>query len=224
VLNTPRPFGAALPNLFTESETPPPAQAGELPRGNAEAVRRTFETGQPTYTDLFLGLVSQRPTVSLVVPVLRQGRVVYVLALSMLPEGITRLLQNGLPADALSGIVDRQGKIVARLVQPEQFVGRPVTANTRADLAASATGWGLGRSQEQVPIYRAWTPLARHRMDDDPGPPGGQHHRAHPPVSGVLGRDCRPRPQRPGGSRLRSPPSRGLRTWFRVGSRSLYRW
>jgi hypothetical protein len=158
VLNTFRPFGTALPNPLTEIETRPPVQAGELPLADPEMLRHAFLTGQPGYSDLFIGLVSQRPTVSLDVPVLRQGRVVYVLTISFHPEVFTRLLQaQSLPADALPGIVDRQGRIVARDAMPQG--GTVILAGqgtaTQVQLEVRDTGSGIPAEQ----LARIFEPL-----------------------------------------------------------------
>jgi hypothetical protein len=108
VINTLRPFGAALPNTFTESAMYPPAHPGELPLANPELVRRTFLTGEPVHSDLFLGLVAQRPAVSLNVPVQRASRVVYVLSMGLFPEVFARLLrEHGIAANAFSTILER---------------------------------------------------------------------------------------------------------------------
>ena len=158
VLNTLRPFGADLPNPFTESEGQPLARVGELPLASPETVRRAFETGQPIYSDLFIGLVSQRPTVSLDMPVWREGRVVYVLTLAVFPVSFTRLLQErGMSGDSISAIVDRRGMIIARSREAMQFVGRPTTLALLADVAPGDAGWGRGRSWEQVPVAYTWS-------------------------------------------------------------------
>jgi PAS domain S-box-containing protein len=158
LLNTLRPFAAELPNPFIQGESSPPARAGEVPMASAETVRRAFQTGQPVYSDLFIALVSLRPSVALDVPVWRHGRVVYVLTMAMSPESFTRLLQEqNLPVDTLATIVDQRGMIIARSQKPEQFVGQPAHPTLLADLATSDTGWERNRSVEQVPVYSAWT-------------------------------------------------------------------
>src|SRR5262245_58634603 len=88
----------------------------------------------------------------------REGSVVYVLTLAMVPDNFTQLLQaHGLPADALSAIADRRGIILARSTKHEQFVGKPLPTRLREELATGDAGWGRGRTQDQIPVYRAWT-------------------------------------------------------------------
>jgi PAS domain S-box-containing protein len=158
VFHTLRPFGVTLPNALAESAVRPPAQAGELPVTNSDLVQRTFQTGESVYSDLFRGLVSQRPIIALNVPVQRGGHVVYVLSMGLIPEVFTRLLQaRGISKDAISALVDRRGMIIARSWAPEQAIGRPTPLALRTDLAASDTGWGRGRNWEQIPVYYAWT-------------------------------------------------------------------
>jgi PAS domain S-box-containing protein len=158
LLNTLLPFGAELPNPFVQSESSPPARAGEVPLASAETVRRAFQTGQPVYSDLFIALVSLRHTVSLDMPVWRDGRIVYVLTMAIFPESFTRLLQEqNFPADMLATILDQRGMIIARSQKPEQFVGQPAHPTRLAALATSDTGWEHSRAVEQAPVYSAWT-------------------------------------------------------------------
>ena len=158
LLNTLRPFGAELPNPLLQSEASPPAQAGEVPLASAETVRRAFQTGQPVYSDLFVALVSRRPSVSLDVPIWQDGHIAYVLTMAMFPESFTRLLrEQNLPADALATILDRRGMIIAHSQKPEQVVGEPAHPARLAALATSATGWERHQGVEQVPVYSAWT-------------------------------------------------------------------
>jgi hypothetical protein len=158
LLNTLLPFGAELPNPFIQSESSPPAQTGDVPLASAETVRRAFQTGQPVYSDLFIALVSLRPTVSLDMPVWRDGRIVYVLTMAIFPERFTRLLQEqNFPTDVLATILDQRGMIIARSQKPEQFVGQPAHRTRLAALATSGTGWDYSRTVEQVPVYSAWT-------------------------------------------------------------------
>jgi hypothetical protein len=95
LINSSRPFGSALPNPFRE--TKPPAADPRyplLPVGGAAPVRKVFETGQPVASDLFVALDSRRPTIGIAIPVMRDGRVAYVLEMSVDPDALLRLLMD----------------------------------------------------------------------------------------------------------------------------------
>lgn len=157
VFNTLRPFGTALPNVFTEAPAMPPPQAGEVPMANVELIRRTFQTGTPGYSDLFRGFVAQRLAISLSMPVQRAGHVAYVLSMGLAPQMFARLLQErGTPGETISALVDRRGMTIARSHNAEQFVGRPTTFALPTNLTESGVGWGRGRTWEQIPVYYAW--------------------------------------------------------------------
>ena len=156
VLNTLYPFGAALPNVFLD-DAPRPEHVGALPLASPETVRRAFETGQPVYSDLFVGLVSQRPTVSIDIPVLRQGRAIYSLNMGLSPEVFARLIKKDVPDDPLALILDRQGSMIARSQDSAQYVGQLAAPELLADIATGVEGWDRARTRKQVPIYHAWT-------------------------------------------------------------------
>ena len=108
ILNTLRPFGAALP---AQKE---PVQ-----------LRRPFETGIPVISDLFTGTVSKRPVVAVEVPVLTKGKTDYGLAMGIFPERLAEILrQQNIPSRWIAGIFDGNGTIVARTNLAEKYVGQ----------------------------------------------------------------------------------------------------
>ena len=108
IVNTLRPFGTTLPE-----------------NGSTGKLMRVFATGKPAISDLFVGPVAQRPVVGIQVPVIRDGKIVYGLAMGAFPERISEVLkQQNPPADWIISIFDSTGTIVARTRAPEQFVGK----------------------------------------------------------------------------------------------------
>jgi len=97
-----------------------------LPRERfPEQVRDVFATGRPTVSDVFVGPVLKRPLISVDVPVMRDGKVVYALGVGILPEHFNALLQaQNLPPDWVAGVFDSTGTIVGRSRAAEQFVGQ----------------------------------------------------------------------------------------------------
>jgi PAS domain S-box-containing protein len=89
--------------------------------------RRVFETGRPAVGDLIRGRVTGRPMVAVYVPVVRHGRVAYALGSAVEPERLSRLLgEQEFRDGGYAGVVDGAGKIVARSVDSERFVGQQV--------------------------------------------------------------------------------------------------
>ena len=156
ITNTLRPFGALLPNAVRHAKAPSADDTDELPQGTPEAAQRVIDSGNPFVTDLFMGIVSKRPTVSINVPVIRDDQVIYVLKMGIMPENLTALLVEGrFPSDWYAVIVDRKGLIISRHPDPERFVGRPLT-NLRDLVGYVDEGWGAGRTREGIDIYRSF--------------------------------------------------------------------
>jgi signal transduction histidine kinase/CheY-like chemotaxis protein len=109
LLNTSRPFDAALPT--------PPATSLAMMRSVASS-RRTF------VSSVFIGTVSRKPAVIVAVPIIREGEVRYVLDFPFEPTQFTNLLRAAaLSPDWIAVITDRQGGIVGRVPDSVGAVG-----------------------------------------------------------------------------------------------------
>jgi two-component system cell cycle sensor histidine kinase/response regulator CckA len=109
LLNTFLPFGTPLPK-----------------RGVSDAVQQVYATGKPFITNVFKGPVSGRLLISVDVPVFRDGRVVYDLAMTVPANRFATVLsQQRLPSEWIGVIYDSNQVIVARTRLAEQFVGQP---------------------------------------------------------------------------------------------------
>lgn len=121
-------------------------------------VRRVVETRQALVSDLFFGPVSRRYTFSVEVPVLRDGVVVYDLAMGMLPTVFSRIMAaQRLPPNWVLSIFDRTGTIVARSHQPERYVGKPVVPALRARLINNSEGVVDTETLESIPVLAAFS-------------------------------------------------------------------
>jgi two-component system, sensor histidine kinase and response regulator len=108
VMNTLRGFGQPLPQI-----------------GGPPQLFRPLETGMPTISDLFVGPVTQKPIVAVVVPVISKGRTVYALAMGIFPERLAEILrQQNIPSSWIAAIFDANGTIVARTHLAEKYVGQ----------------------------------------------------------------------------------------------------
>jgi two-component system, cell cycle sensor histidine kinase and response regulator CckA len=158
LINTSRPFGSPLPNPFQDRSAPQAADTyRELPLGAPEAFKQAIETGRLAVSDMFIALDSRRPTIGIIVPVVRNGQVIYALKLAFHPRVLTQLLhEERLPADWIAGLVDKKGVFIARTKEPERFVGRAAGPELLRQLAESQEGWGTERTFEGIPVYHAF--------------------------------------------------------------------
>ncbi|HVR30978.1 MAG TPA: ATP-binding protein [Thermoanaerobaculia bacterium] len=133
-----------------------PGESGAEILAGLHALRQLFDTGQPVYSDLSADAASKRPEVSLDVPVVRDGRVVYSLRMTMSPQGFAHLLQEeATPHGAFAGLLDRRGVMVARSADHERFLGLPANPALRGALGREER-WGRGTSLDGTPVYFAW--------------------------------------------------------------------
>src|SRR6516164_11370096 len=140
LLSTTRPFGESLPY-----ET------------NSEMLDRVVETGQPQISDLIIGAVLARPILTVGVPVFRDGKVAYVLAMGLGPEILSALLnEQNLPPGWNAGVFDRNGLIVAHNRGLDRFIRQPAMPALRAQISKSSEGWFLSVTKEGLPVYSAF--------------------------------------------------------------------
>jgi len=117
-----------------------------------------FQRGQPVVTDLHIGRVSGQPGFSVDVPVFRDGRIAYVLFLRLRPSMMQELLtQQHLPPDRIIAITDTTGTVVARLPNPDQFIGRKQVASLWQLVSSQAEGLTENRTLEGTPVVVAFT-------------------------------------------------------------------
>jgi PAS domain S-box-containing protein len=128
LINTLRPYGAPL------SKTSSP-----------ETINAVFRDGQPIVSDVFYGQNAQRYLVSVAVPVLRSGKVIYCLTLNFTPQRLSRILQSQqLSPTWTASINDRQGRVVARSQQIEQRIGKPTVPWLIEAMRAAQQGIATG--------------------------------------------------------------------------------
>jgi signal transduction histidine kinase/ActR/RegA family two-component response regulator len=98
-----------------------------LPDGGAlDFVQVVRQTGQPHVSNLEFGPVSQRHVINIVVPVIRDGRVRYILGASVLTDALADLLTGQVSSPgSLAAVRDRRDILVARSRDHERHLGRP---------------------------------------------------------------------------------------------------
>ncbi len=98
----------------------------DLPtRNNVETVEKVFATRAPQYSDLFIGAIKQRQIVTVEVPVLRNGEVVYDLSFSPPIDTFQRLIEKQRPDKLWTvSLLDAKGVVFARAPNPEETFGK----------------------------------------------------------------------------------------------------
>ncbi|WP_084502413.1 PAS domain-containing protein [Fundidesulfovibrio putealis] len=96
-----------------------------LPKRNIpDRVKRLFETGEPSVSDIFKGAVTGRHLVGFDVPVMKEGRAIYDLGMTL---PVDTLLQNlllpKLPPEWTATILDSNGVVATRTRDHEKFAG-----------------------------------------------------------------------------------------------------
>jgi len=141
-----------------------------------EAQKRAFATGSIGLTDVLFGPVIDDWIVNLEVPIFKNGQPFRALAVLMKAEAYLRLLNNQqLPKNWLAGIMDRQGRLIARAPAHRQYTGRLASEGWRKIMARdgvfqfaslegdpivlanahTARGWAVGVAVKKAHIQAA---------------------------------------------------------------------
>jgi two-component sensor histidine kinase len=140
LINTGRRFGEALPK-----------------RADLTSLRHVFETGRPTFFNLFVGAASGRPVIGVDVPVLRDGKVVYALALGLPLDDLSEILRRQqLSPGWLAAILDGNQVIVARTANPE-VIGQKAAPLLAAGVASRPEGSVETPTLEGDQVVSTWT-------------------------------------------------------------------
>jgi two-component sensor histidine kinase len=105
------------------------------PRNNTEVVARVFATKQPQYSNLFMGAVKKQMIVTVEVPVIRDGEVVYDVSFSPPIDMFQNILERQRPsADWTLSILDGNGIVFGRVPNPQDTFGKRATASVLSDM------------------------------------------------------------------------------------------
>jgi signal transduction histidine kinase/CheY-like chemotaxis protein len=121
------------------------------------SIAQAVATGRPAVGDLTVApLLQNRLGIPIRVPVMRDGRAVYVLTAVLEPAAFQRLLaQQDLPREWVSGLVDGQGRLIARV--PRADPGSMASQDYLSQTSGGAReGWYRGSTLEGVDTYTAF--------------------------------------------------------------------
>jgi two-component sensor histidine kinase len=134
------------------------ADAASLPaRNNRDIVQQVFATRSPHYSNLFIGAVKNTPIVTVEVPVVRDGKVIYDICFSP-PIGIFQaILEQQRPsADWTLSIFDADGVNFARVPNPQQTAGKRAAPLLYAEMARKSEATLPTVSLEGVPLITSF--------------------------------------------------------------------
>ena len=132
--------------------------SGRLPPASRETLAEVFRTGRPAYSNLFIGSVSKRQVIVVDVPVFRDGKIIYSLALNPPLPLFQNLIDRTRPtSDWTIAIFDKTGTNFARVPNPEQTVGRSASPSLLPILLAESEAKISTTSLEGVPLHTAFT-------------------------------------------------------------------
>jgi two-component sensor histidine kinase len=152
------------------------------PRNNRAMVDKVFAEKKPVYSNLFIDAIKKQPIVTVEVPVIRDGEVLYDISFSPPIEIFQAIVEQQRPSqDWTISIFDGTGVNFARVPNPQEIVGKraspslydemfhqPETTLTTVSLEgvplitsfaqSSLTGWtvaaGIAESSLVAPLWR----------------------------------------------------------------------
>jgi signal transduction histidine kinase/ActR/RegA family two-component response regulator len=131
--------------------------AAGAPSGHADVHREVLRTGQPAVSGLVAGHGDRPPALHVAVPVVRDATVQYVFVAGVPVADLKKVLATQwIPTDWRIGVNDRRQVIVASNLEPDPFVGQPVTAQMVRESSQADEGWFPNVDKEGRNIYAAF--------------------------------------------------------------------
>lgn len=141
IINTRVPAGTPLPD-----------------RRNLEASEEVFRTGKPAYSRLFTGSVIGKKIITIDVPVMRDGKVIYSMSFNPPVAMFQSMVEQQQPGNEWTiSIFDRLGINMARVPNPENTVGQRASPTLFEQMFKSNEAKIETVSLEGVPLLTAFT-------------------------------------------------------------------
>jgi two-component sensor histidine kinase len=127
------------------------------PRNNRGIVDRVFASKTPQYSNLFVGALKKRPIMTVEVPVVRDGEVLYDISFSPPIELFQSLIEKQRPnRDWTISLFDGDGVNFARMPNPEATVGKRASASLYAEMQRWPEATVQTVSLEGVPLITSY--------------------------------------------------------------------
>ena len=120
-------------------------------------VRAVALSGQASVSDVRVRPGDEAYVITVSVPVVRNGRIRYIIGADVPPVQISELLHAQQLDDWLGAIVDRRGHVLARSRAAERFMGRPAGPELMERLRAAPEGSFRGRTLDGVEGFMAYS-------------------------------------------------------------------
>ena len=135
-----------------------PDTASLPPRNNRDIVEKVFASRQPAYSNLFVGAVKKRMIVTVEVPVMREGEVVYVVSFSPPIEIFQDIIEKQRPNnDWTISIFDGDGVNIARVPNPQETVGKRASPTLFSQMFRSPEATLSTISLEGISLITSYT-------------------------------------------------------------------
>ena len=135
-----------------------PDTASLPPRNNLDIVEKVFASRQPAYSNLFIGAVKKRMIVTVEVPVMREGEVIYVVSFSPPIEIFQDIIEKQRPNhDWTISIFDGEGINIARVPNPQETIGKRASPTMYAAMFRSPEATLSTITLENVPLITSYT-------------------------------------------------------------------
>jgi len=127
-------------------------------RNNHEIIKRVFTSKAPQYSDLFVGATKKRAIVTVEVPVLRNGEVIYSLSFSPPIATFQTLVAQQRPNDRWTvSLLDAKGFVFARAPNPAETFGKRATGMLFDIMFRSPEATLSTVSLDGIPLSSAYT-------------------------------------------------------------------
>lgn len=148
--------GQQIVNTYLPSGSPLPTSNESLREIDHLAAQRN----SVVISNLRIATIRNVPTLNVVIPVFKGSNVKYFISATMSPARFGEILSAGLPNGWISGLIDRDGRLIARSVDQEHYIGTENPEFLRAVTQAEGPWTGVSREGISVAGVYIRSPLS----------------------------------------------------------------
>ncbi|MBA7692400.1 hypothetical protein ES703_100967 [subsurface metagenome] len=127
-------------------------------RNNRDIVEKVFASKQPAYSNLFVGAVKKKLIVTVEVPVIKSGEVIYVISFSPPIDIFQSIIEKQRPnQDWTLSIFDGQGTNFARVPNPQDTIGKRASPSLHAEMFRANEATLTTVTLEGTPLITSFT-------------------------------------------------------------------
>lgn len=144
------PAGDMVMSAARDPQTPPT----RLP--NPPLLERTIKTQVPGVSGLFMGVDGKRHLLTVAVPVITEGQFQYSLNALLTPQILSEVIATQrFPEAWRVGLIEGSGRVAARNVDADKYVGQLTTPELRDRINASTEGVFESQTLDQIKVLAA---------------------------------------------------------------------